>query len=105
MPEWDDHCDFIKSDPYDSWYIIEGLSLGSRIDVGAIYLTRDNEIGVGVLRKYWGKGYGRSAIKEIMQTCQRDRYYANVSPLNMGSQKLFKKMGFEILQYTLKYDK
>ncbi len=103
MPSWAEHVAFVTSDPYKYWYIAEGLNLGSTVDVGAVYLTDKDEIGVGVLRKFWHKGYGSSAVREIMRAHPLKRYYANVSPTNVASQKLFKDLGFGILQYT--YDK
>ena len=101
MPYWEEHIAFMESNPYKEWFIVEGLELSGYMDVGSVYITKADEIGIAVLRKYWRKGYGLAIIKEVMKECPREKYYANISPYNMGSQKLFKKLGFTTLQYTL----
>jgi len=104
MPTMDEHVSFIKKKPYAHWYIIEGLELNGTKDVGSCYLTERDEIGIAILRKYWRQGHATCTIKELIHLHPREKYLANISPVNMTSQRLFKKAGFNILQYTLEYD-
>lgn len=105
IPEWIEHCAFVESVPYPHWYIIEGLSIGGTKDVGSIYLTNKDEIGIAILKKFWRQGYAKSAIKELIRMQPRKRYYANIAPKNVFSQKMFRNMGFEVIQQTMIYDK
>lgn len=95
MPSYDEHIEFVKSNPYLCWYLIsaEGGTAGS------IYLTRDSEIGIFIFKTHQGKGYAREAIKELM-TRHSPPFYANVNPANTASQKLFSDLGFNMIQYT-----
>ena len=102
MPTFEFHEQFVMNHPYDKWYIIEAPTLGSSRDVGSVSITSRNEIGIGILKKFHRLGYAQSAIKELMHLCPRLSYYANISPRNVYSVKMFKKMGFDMLQYTLK---
>jgi len=104
MPTWEEHLRFISLERYFAWYIVKADYLGAIRDVGAVYLTRRDEIGIAIVRKYWRNGFSKAAIRKIIETVPRDKYYANINPININSQKLFKKMDFKILQYTLVYD-
>src|SRR5882724_9540483 len=45
MPTWREHEDFVCSVPYAAWYLI-----CDEEPVGGVYLTRQREIGIGVLK-------------------------------------------------------
>ena len=47
MPSFKQHENFIRSKPYSKWYIIQS----SKNDVGSIYLSKNNEIGISLLKK------------------------------------------------------
>ena len=94
MPCWGDHIRFVESKPYEAWYFIGDEPFG------ACYLSKLDEIGVFVFRDHRGKGYGRSAIAEIIARHKRPRYLANVNPRNEGSAKLFTGLGFKLCQHT-----
>ena len=100
-PSMNEHLNFIKSEPYHAWYIIEGEVIAGMKDIGAIHLTKDDEIGIAILRKFWRQGGARASIKELMKLQPRKKYLANIAPTNMHSQRLFKQMKFKTLQYTL----
>ena len=102
LPIFEEHEVFVKSNPYDHWYIINGFDLGADRDVGAIYITDRNEIGIAVLKRFHRKGFASAAIRELMQLVPRDNYLANIAPSNMESQRMFKRMKFKCVQYTLK---
>ena len=79
MPSIKQHEKFIQSKPYSKWYIIQN----SNNDVGSIYLSKSNEIGIFLIEKN-----------------PKIRYLANVNPKNKKSIKFFKKNGFKLIQHT-----
>jgi RimJ/RimL family protein N-acetyltransferase len=96
MPTWKQHIRFIARRPYSAWYLIK-----SGPDyVGAVYLTAMNEIGIGILARWHGRGYGPAAIKTLMRKHPRERFLANINPRNTKSIGMFGDMGFRIIQQT-----
>ena len=51
MPTYEEHSKFIKSKPYSKWYII----FKSKQKIGSIYLSKNDEIGIFILKKFQGK--------------------------------------------------
>jgi RimJ/RimL family protein N-acetyltransferase len=96
MPSMDQHAKFVKSHPYQGWFLI--LQNGKW--VGNIYLTQANEIGIHMLPEARGLGIGRTAVQELMAKYGARRYLANISPSNPGSIDFFKSLGFKMIQYT-----
>jgi RimJ/RimL family protein N-acetyltransferase len=96
MPTWKEHLRFIARHPYDVWYMIRS----EQEYVGAIYLTAMNEIGIGILARWRGRGYGPAAIKVLMRKHPRERFLANINPNNVKSIGMFTDMGFHIIQKT-----
>ena len=94
MPCWGDHIRFVESRPYEAWYFI------GEEPYGACYLTKQNEIGVFLYKGHQGKGYGREAIKALMELHGRRRYLANINPLNDNSKSAFQALGFTLCQQT-----
>lgn len=100
MPPFKKHVMFVENKPYKYWYLIE-------VDgayVGAIYLGKENEIGIGILKEHQRKGYGKQAIKMLMETHQGP-FLANVAPGNEISHKLFQSLGGTHIQCTYKLEK
>ena len=97
MPEWKDHIKFIKSRPYNAWYIIHNHLNGW--DVGMIYLSRQREIGIRIFKQYQRCGYGEAAIK-ILRRKFPGRMLANVNPKNSPSRAFFELMGCKLIQVT-----
>lgn len=96
MPSWRQHCKFVARRPYAAWYLIR-----ARSDyVGAIYLTAMNEIGIGILAQWRGKGLGPRAIGLLMRKHGRRRYLANINPRNKEWVRMFRRLGFCCLQVT-----
>lgn len=94
MPTWKEHCTFVDSNPYLHWYLVDAGEW-----VGAVYLSKQREIGVGILREHHGKGYGRSAVRMLMEK-HPGKFLANVAPSNAASMELFGGMGFRQIQIT-----
>jgi RimJ/RimL family protein N-acetyltransferase len=104
MPTFDQHRKFVESRPYQAWYVIQS----SGENVGAIYLTQParpsqagDEIGIHISKARRGFGYGKQAIRMLMQMHPKDRYLANIAPSNTRSLILFGDLGFELCQHTL----
>jgi len=96
MPSYTNHAKFIESKPYTKWYVI----LNSKQKVGSIYLSKNNEIGIFLLKNFHGKNFGKTALEILMKKNPRKRFLANVSPKNKNSMDFFKKNGFKLIQYT-----
>jgi RimJ/RimL family protein N-acetyltransferase len=88
---------FLSGNEYQDWCLIQN-SAGI---VGAIYLTRQNEIGVSIFGEFQGHGCGKEAIRLLMQKHGPRRYLANINPENVHSQRVFESLGFEHVQNTL----
>ena len=96
MPTWLQHRAFIKSRPYAHWYIVRWRGES----VGAVYLTKSDEIGIAIFEQFRGNGFGPRAIKALMQRHKSTHYLANIGPSNFRSLSLFHGMGFKLLQHT-----
>ena len=84
-PDRNKHVSFVMAHPYREWC----LCMADNKWVGAIYITHQNEIGIGILKAHQRKGYARQAIDLMMQRHPRDYYLANVAPGNHPSHKLW----------------
>ena len=96
MPSYDEHLKFVKSKPYTKWYII----LKSKYRIGSIYLSKNDEIGIFLSKKYQGKNIGNDALVELIRKNPRERYLANVNPKNKKSSVFFKNNNFKLIQHT-----
>jgi RimJ/RimL family protein N-acetyltransferase len=99
MPTAEKHVWFFRSRPYLCWYLIEDE--GEL--VGACYLTRKREVGIGILEQYKRRGYGRKAVSELMRM-HPGEMLANINPANGPSLSLFEELGFRKLQVTYVHD-
>lgn len=99
MPMWVDHSHFVASRPYAEWYLI--LEETPLETVGAIYLTKQDEIGIALFRNQQGKGYGPQAVKLLMEMHPRLRFLANIAPGNPRSRDMFELLGFKVIQHTM----
>ena len=96
MPTYSQHTKFIKSKPYSKWYII----LKSKQKIGSIYLSKNDEIGIFLSKKFQGKNVGNFVLNELMKKNPRKRFLANVNPKNKKSIQFFKNNNFKLIQYT-----
>jgi RimJ/RimL family protein N-acetyltransferase len=95
MPTFEEHVEFMKTEPYTAWYVIERGQ-----PIGSIYLTDHDEIGIFLLKEHQGKGFGSHATRMLMSRHQRGRYLANVSVRNIASRSLFVSLDFKPVQIT-----
>ncbi len=96
MPSFEKHVKFVMSKPYSKWYVIQT----SENNVGSIYLTANNEIGIFIKKEFHGNGIASNAIKLLFKKHPRSRYLANVNPKNKKSLRFFKNNGFNLIQHT-----
>jgi RimJ/RimL family protein N-acetyltransferase len=101
MPTYSEHVKFVKSKPYTKWCIIES----GKQKVGSIYLSKNDEIGIFLKKRFQGENIGQQSLWLFMKMNPRKRYLANVSPTNTVSQKFFKKNDFRLIQYTYEFEK
>lgn len=94
MPTLAEHRAFIASRPYPQWYLIDCGDL-----VGATYLTDRREVGIFILRRFRGHGYGRAAVLRLLEM-HPGPMLANINPANRASIDLFKDIGFNLVQQT-----
>lgn len=112
MPTWAEHAAFVDRYPYRCWYLIQAQGEF----VGAIYLTRHLEIGIGILKEHQRHGYAKWAIRDMLRrwarpmkvrgvrSVRRQALLANIAPANKASQKLFEEMGFKHVSNTYAFD-
>ena len=97
MPTMRQHKMFVASQPYFAWYLIEGLDCEI---LGAIYLTHQREIGIGIFKEFKSKGYGTEAVKKLMEL-HPGKFYANINPDNFASRMFFQEQfGAKLIQHT-----
>ena len=100
MPTWEEHVKFIKSKPYSKWYIIYNKTE----QIGSIYLSKQNEIGIHLLKKYEKESTHIESIKKLMLLNPKIKFRVNISPKNKNYILFFKKLGFEMIQHTYELD-
>jgi len=89
MPTYASHIKFIESKPYKKWYVIIMNDSDDAKKVGSIYLSKTDEIGIFILKKFQEKNIGKFALSELMKRNPQKRYLANVSPKNKKSLYFF----------------
>ena len=90
LPLFNEHLEFIKSKPYDAWYIIEIESK----QVGHIYIDNENRIGWFIKREFKGFGFVIPAFEELKILHKRKNYLGKVNPNNFEAQNLLTKLKF-----------
>jgi RimJ/RimL family protein N-acetyltransferase len=96
MPTFEQHHAFVKSKPYRVWYII----YADDDPVGSVYLTKKNEIGIFIIKSHQGNGYGKQAIRSLMELHPEKQFLANIAPGNSRSIAMFEGLGFDLIQFT-----
>jgi RimJ/RimL family protein N-acetyltransferase len=96
MPTYNQHIKFVTSQPYSKWYIIQ-QDIQS---IGSIYLSKQNEIGIFLIKNMRGKKIGQMALEMIMKKHPKKKFLANVNPKNKKSIDFFIENDFKLIQYT-----
>ena len=99
MPTLEEHKKFVLSKPYSNWYIIKK----NTESIGAIYLSKNDEIGISILDNFEFDKIAKRSFEILMELNPRKRYLANVSPKNKNSQKFLERNGFEGLEYVYEF--
>lgn len=94
MPTREQHAAFVRSKPYKEWCVIKA---GKHL-VGSVYITKNNEIGIAVDRRYARHGFASTAVFLMYINHKKSPVYANIAPGNYASKALFHRMGFRPLQ-------
>jgi len=96
MPTFAEHIAFIQSNPYLCWYIV----FNGDEQVGSVYLTRQREVGIGILKQFQFQGIGKQAIK-LLVAQHPGKFYANINPDNDASIVFFRdNFDGELIQET-----
>lgn len=95
FPTSGQHIGFVFSRPYLAWYI----AYAEGEPVGAVYITKEREIGVHILNRYQEQGFGPHAVRLIMEK-HSGKFLANINPENLPSIRMFERMGFKHIQNT-----
>ena len=96
MPSYNEHVNFILSNPYSIWYTVVYESK----KIGSIYLSKQDEIGISLFDNLLYDKIGKNIIKFLMKNNPRKRYLAKISPRNKKLQNFFVNNGFTGLEYT-----
>ena len=96
MPTLKQHIKFMNSKPYAKWHII----YLDNEKVGSIYLTKQNEIGIYISKKFAFEKILSEALEIIIEKNPGKKLFANTSPRNIELQRFFNKKGFKLIQHT-----
>ena len=98
MPTFAAHLAFLRRKPYKAWYLVW---VSPRGYIGAVYLSKNDEIGIFLFKEYQGKGFGQEAVRLLMAKHRGvKRFLANINPKNIRSILFFKELGFRPIQNT-----
>ena len=86
IPSYNEHVNFIKSNPYSNWYII----FENNKKIGTVYLSKENEVGVFIIKKNQRNGIGKESLKKLIKKNPRKKFFANVNPKNYNSIKFLR---------------
>ena len=96
MPSFSQHQKFVSSKPYSKWYII----YNNQNKLGAIYLSKQDEIGIHIKKEVSSEKLRLRALKILIEKNPRKRYLANVNPRYTYLTKFYKKHNFHLIQHT-----
>lgn len=92
----DDLRDHIASADSDGLYAIVKCDSGHFVGrCGYLDCEDCLEIYVLIAKKYWGKGYAKEAVIELLKTAGDKKVVAIIDPDNIVSIKLFGSLGFK----------
>ena len=103
VPILEEHISFINSFPYRYWFIIKK----SRKTLGSVYITKNNEISITLLKK--SKSYFREIINLIIENIKplpaipsrrNGNFILNIAPNNKLYINLLNSIGSKKIQET-----
>jgi len=97
LPSFSAHCDFVKSNPYEHWFIIQVHNVA----VGTINLSKNRQVGVFVFKRHMAIGYGSWALHELHRISPGPMY-AEINPQNLASIHFFSQFDAVHVQNTYK---
>ena len=104
LPTFEDHKEFVKTNPYKYWYII----LNENEIIGSFYINYDNSIGLNLI--YQNKQILKDIINFIKNKFKPEKpkksliarnFYINVSNQNEELIKIFEEL--DILKIQISY--
>jgi len=96
LPAFKDHAKFVRSKPYLAWYLV----MEQDMPVGAVYLTKQREVGLFIGKDFRGQGIGRSTMM-MLKVKYPGKLLANIAPSNHLSKHFFENvLGFKKVQET-----
>jgi asparagine synthase (glutamine-hydrolysing) len=92
IPTYDEHVKFIMQEPYTNWYIITSV-FGK---IGAVYLSKNNEIGLNISKKYDSYFIKKEVFQQIMEKNPREKFFVNINPKNNQMREFLEKFNFSL---------
>jgi RimJ/RimL family protein N-acetyltransferase len=105
LPTRTEHTRFVHSRPYRAWYLIKIANS----TIGHIWLNRQNEIGLTLLRDARRKGYEAAALLALLArhhplpaipSKRSGSFLANVAPNNKSLMRALRSLGARKIQCT-----
>ncbi|ABX12033.1 hypothetical protein Nmar_0133 [Nitrosopumilus maritimus SCM1] len=96
MPSYNEHTKFVKSKPYQKWYII----FENKKKIGSTYISKQDEISMHFLPKFDSNKNMNHVLELILEKHPKSRYLANTNYKNKSLITFYKNNGFKLIQYT-----
>lgn len=106
LPSYEEHCDFVKNNPYLHWYIV---SDGPE-HLGSFYIKKDNSIGLNIYSP------SRAVLTACLDFIKRnftpqnsiasmvpDYFYINVAYSNKKAIDILEDLGLSPIQISLRF--
>ena len=98
MPTYEEHVKFILQEPYTNWYIITSV-FGK---IGAVYLSKNNEIGINIFEKYDSYLIKEAVFQQVIEKNSSKTFSVNINPKNHQMKDFLEKFNFRL---KLSFDK
>ena len=98
MPTYEEHVKFILQEPYTNWYIITSV-FGK---IGAVYLSKNNEIGINIFEKYDSYLIKEAFFQQVIEKNSSKTFSVNINPKNHQMKDFLEKFNFRL---KLSFDK
>lgn len=92
MPTYDEHVKFILEEPYKNWYVVTSV-FGK---IGAVYLSKNNEIGLNISQKFDSYLIKDLIFQQVMEKNPSKIFSVNVNPKNHQMKNFLEKYNFSL---------